>query len=139
VAIAIDADRALVTKLGESVRVFITEVGFVNGSIARQSERFVAVRFPLQPSIERDLLISKLFTLGLDTTDVKASVGSVTVAMLSSIVAARTSIAKTTNNEAGETLALPEQKSAAESLVVRPKAQIKRLVDIGAERRSFAA
>jgi cellulose synthase (UDP-forming) len=139
VAIGVDRDRALVTQLGESVRVFIAEVGFVNGSIARQSEQFVAVRFALQPSIERDLLISKLFTLGLDTTDVQASVGSVTVAMLSSIVVAQTSVAKTEKSESEETSAPAIQRSAPESLVVRPKAQVRRLPDIGAERRSFAA
>jgi cellulose synthase (UDP-forming) len=72
-AVIADVDRALVSKVGENVRVFIAEVGFVGATVVRQAGQFLAVRFNLPPSIERDLLIRKLFTAGLDATTVNAS------------------------------------------------------------------
>ena len=84
-AVIADVDRALVSKVGENVRVFIAEVGFVGATVVRQAGQFLAVRFNLPPSIERDLLIRKLFTAGLDATTVNASAFSSFGAMLLSI------------------------------------------------------
>jgi cellulose synthase (UDP-forming) len=136
-AIVADADRALVTQPDEPVRVFITEVGFINATVVRQSGRFLAVQFALPPSVERALLISKLFTVGLDTADVQATAGAVTVAMLRSIWLAR-SVRMEKAPGGDEIAAAPVEKYAARSLVVLPTRQIRRLVDIGSERRSFA-
>jgi cellulose synthase (UDP-forming) len=135
VAIDADIDRALVTKVGDRVRVFITEVGFVNAKVVRQYDRFLAVHFDLAPSVERDLLISKLFTLGLDTTTVRATAGTVTFAMLRSILTARTG----TRGHEQAVPAVAPKKLPAVSLVVRPAPPMRRLTEIGAERRSFAA
>ena len=67
----VDEDRPLVSQVGQYVRVFVKEVGFVPGRTVRQSNRLIAVQFDLAQSLERDLLISKLFTVGLNTaTDV---------------------------------------------------------------------
>jgi cellulose synthase (UDP-forming) len=138
VAIDVDIDRALVMKVGDPVRVFITEVGFVNAKVVRQSGRFLAVHFDLAPCVERDLLISKLFTLGLDTTTVRATAGAVTLAMLRSILTART---ETRGHElaSGAAPSTALKRSPAVSLVVRPAPPMRRLTEIGAERRSFAA
>ena len=84
-AIIADEDRALVSKVGENVRVFIAEVGFVAATVVRQAGRFLAVHFNLPPCVERDLLIRKLFTAGLDATTVNASAFSSIGAMLMSI------------------------------------------------------
>jgi cellulose synthase (UDP-forming) len=45
----------------------------------------VGIEFELSPSVERDLLIRKLFTSGLDTTNVTTSVLTVTIGMLKRI------------------------------------------------------
>ena len=47
--------------------------------------RQTAIEFELPPSIERDLLIRKLFTSGLDTTAVTASIWAVTIGMIKRI------------------------------------------------------
>jgi cellulose synthase (UDP-forming) len=138
-AVQADIDRALAAKVGDRVRVFITEVGFVNARVVRQSGRLLAIHFDLPPSVERDLLISKLFTLGLDTTAVHATAGMVTVAMLRSILAARTETAKAPEPMDAVTPVPAPRKSPAASLVVRPTPPARRLIDIAAERRSYAA
>jgi cellulose synthase (UDP-forming) len=138
-AIEADVQRALVTKLGDQVRVFIPEVGFVKANVVRQSDRFVAVQFDPQPSMERDLLISKLFTLGLDSTNIQATSGTVTVAMLRSIMSSHVDTPKSGQNEQNDEPAPIFKKSPAVSMIVHPTAQTRRLIDVGAERRSFAA
>ena len=77
-AIIADENRALATEAGEKARVFITEVGFVAATVVRQTGQFLAVHFDLPPCVERDLLIRKLFTAGLDATTVNASAFSST-------------------------------------------------------------
>ena len=88
-ALIADQDRTLVSKVGEQVRVFIVEVGFVAATLVRQAGRLVAVHFDLPPCVERDLLIRKLFTAGLDATTVNASAFSSLGAMLMSIWSTR--------------------------------------------------
>jgi cellulose synthase (UDP-forming) len=137
VAIAVDADADIVTQVGEFARVFIKEVGFVPGRVVRQRDRFVALQFDLPLSVERDLLISKLFTLGLNTTaDVTAS-SAATLAILGSILKVRSPYVRADTRQAGP--AAPPEKLAAESLVVEPTAQKRRLAELGALRRNFAA
>jgi cellulose synthase (UDP-forming) len=138
-AVEADLDRALVTKPGEQVRVFVIEVGFVNATVVRQAGHFVAVHFDQQPSVERELLVSKLFTLGLDTTTVSATLRSATVAMLTSIVVARMDATTRQPDSDGQADVAPAEKLPAVSMVIRPTAQARRLTDIGYERRSFAA
>ena len=134
VAIAVDEDRALPSKIGEHVRVFIAEVGFVAATVVRQTGRLLAVQFDLPPCVERDLLIRKLFTTGLDATTVNASAFSSTGALLMSVWS-------TGRRQAGveppATPALPD-KLPAQSLVVLAQPVPQRLADLAAE-RSIAA
>ena len=89
-------------------------------------------------SVERDLLIRKLFTAGLDTASVSGSLLSVTIGMLKSIWAARTSLpANMPQPHVLETG--PVEKLPAETLVVRPLAQTTRLAELAEERRTLAA
>ena len=100
VAIVVDEDRPLMTEVGShDIRVFIREVGFVPGRIVRQSSRFLALEFDLPKSIERDLLISKLFTCGLDTASAVGSTPAVTIAILRSIVSVRSNEMQIANDE----------------------------------------
>jgi cellulose synthase (UDP-forming) len=88
-ALLADQDRTLVSKVGDNVRVFIVEVGFVAATLVRQAGQLVAIQFDLPPCVERDLLIRKLFTAGLDATTVNASAFSSLGAMLMSIWSTR--------------------------------------------------
>ena len=136
VAVMIDADQEIITQDGEFARVFIKEVGFVPGRVVRQTGRFLALQFDLPQSIERDLLISKLFTLGLDTTSDVSSSSAATIAILGSILNVRSHRFDIDNQDAPTPTG---ERLAAESLVVRPSAQIRRLAELSAQRRSFAA
>ena len=123
-AIIADENRALATHSGERARVFITEVGFVAATVVRQAGQFLAVHFDLPPCVERDLLVRRLFTAGLDATTVHASALSSTAAMLMSIWATGT----TRSNVEVSAPALPPaavEKLPAQSLVVpsRPPAE----------------
>jgi cellulose synthase (UDP-forming) len=134
VAIMVDEDRPLVTQVGQHARVFVREVGFVPGRIVRQSDRFIAVQFDLARSLERDLLISKLFTAGLNTATDVGSAPAATVAILGSIVSVRTYDPRVEVHE----IPLPPVKTlSAESLVVRPSKQVLPWKDIRARRQSF--
>jgi cellulose synthase (UDP-forming) len=135
VAIIADEARAVATKAGEPARIFIAEVGFVAATVIRQTGRFLAVHFHLPPGVERDLLIRKLFTAGLDATAVDASALSATGAMLASIWSTGTTRVEI---EAHTAPALPAEKLPAQSLVVLSQPQPKRLADLAAE-RSIAA
>jgi cellulose synthase (UDP-forming) len=138
VAITVDENRALATKNGQRARVFITEVGFVAATVVRQTGRFLAVHFDLPPCIERDLLVRKLFTAGLNATTVNASAFSSTGAMLMSIWAAGT----TRLDPEPAVQVFPSgltERLPAESLVIPSQSEPKHLANIAAQRRSIAA
>jgi len=136
IAIEADKNRAMVTAAESFVRVFIREVGFVNAQVVRQADRFLALKFDLPHSVERDLLISKLFTLGHNMVDDVVETRSATIAMLTSVFRVRSERMPAQE----ETLASqPAAKLAARSLVVPPSPAPRRLVDVGAQRRTFAA
>jgi len=136
-AIVADENLALATKSGETARVFLAEVGFVSATVVRQTGRFLAVHFDLPPCVERDLLIRKLFTSGLDATTVTASALSSTGAMLMSIWSAggrRLGVEVETTTKP----ALAADKLPAESLVALSRVQPERLAVLAAN-RSIAA
>ena len=135
-----DLNRALPASAGDTVRVFITEVGFIAGTVVRQRERFLGVKFILPASVERDLLIRKLFTAGLDTTFVQTSGWAVTRAMFQTIWQLRTDMLKRTAEKTADVgVALPIQKLPAQSLAISPRPQIVRLSELGEKRRAIAA
>lgn len=134
VGIIADRERALATRVGETARVFIAEVGFVAGTVVRRSGHFVALHFDLQPSLERDLLIRKLFTAGREGVTTNASAFSTMGAMLTRIW----SLGGTHEVELPEVQERPAGKLPPESLVIVPRLKPDRLADIAAE-RSLAA
>jgi cellulose synthase (UDP-forming) len=135
VAIIADQNRALASKVGEDARVFITEVGFVAATVVRQAGRTLAVRFNLPACVERDLLIRKLFTAGLDATTVNASAFSSFSAMLMSIWSTSR---KAPSVEPVAALLMTSDKLPAQSLVVLAQPAAQRLANLAAE-RSVAA
>ncbi len=136
-AIVADQSRALATRSGERARVFITEVGFVAATVVRQAGQFLAVHFDLPPGVERDLLVRRLFTAGLDATTVNASALSSTAAMLMSIWATGTT---RSHAEVGAPALPPAaiEKLPAESLLIASRPAAKRLGSIAAERKIAA-
>jgi cellulose synthase (UDP-forming) len=136
VAIVADENLALATKSGETARVFIAEVGFVSVTVVRQAGRFLAVHFELPPCVERDLLIRKLFTSGLDATTVTASALSSTGAMLMSIWSAAGT--RGAESEPAVVPVLTLEKLPAQSLVVLPTVPPERLAYLAANRSTAA-
>jgi cellulose synthase (UDP-forming) len=136
-AITADQNLALATKARETARVFIAEVGFVRATVVRQDGRFLAVHFDLPPCVERDLLIRKLFTAGLDATTVTATALSSTGAMIMSIWSAGRRPLKV-EVDATTIPLLAADKLPAQSLLVASRRQPIHLAQLAAE-RSIAA
>jgi cellulose synthase (UDP-forming) len=96
------------------------------------------MNFELEPSVERDLLIRKLFTSGLvGTTTVSASAWSVTAAILRSIWSAPSAVQSGDAGAIADQIATPG-KLAAESLVIRPHIGRNRWADLAMQRRTAA-
>ena len=134
IGIVVDSTRALAASVGEQVRVFLPEVGFLEGTATRKSGDFLGVHLNLQPSIERDLMIRKLFTTAVANTSVNISVTRATGMLLKSIWSAPSAAAQIAAEAIPATEKLP-----AESLVVQPSKPITRLEEIVAARRAMAA
>jgi cellulose synthase (UDP-forming) len=133
-------DRALSAGVGDTVRVFITEVGFIAGTVVRQIGRFLGVEFILPASVERDLLIRKLFTAGLDMTYIRTSGWAATRAIFQSIWQLRTDMLnRPAEKTADFVVALPVEKLPAQSLAISPRPQVVRLSELGEKRRAIAA
>jgi cellulose synthase (UDP-forming) len=133
-----DAGIPLALQTGDAIRLFIKEVGFVAGNIVRCSQHALAVHFDLPQSLERDLLIRKLFTAGLDTVEVDTSALASTRALLTSIVTVRTDHA---SNVVSMTPAKPEepvQKLPARSFLIEPQLHDRRLAETAESRREAA-
>ncbi len=135
VAIVADENRAIASKIGEPARVFITEVGFVAATMVRQAGQLLAFQFNLPPCVERDLLIRKLFTAGLDATAASASAFSSTVALLMSIWSVGTSRPDVAPPAIP---VLPSEKPSAQNPIVLAPRQTRSLAELAAE-RSIAA
>ena len=130
----------LSAQVGDRVRVFITEVGFVAGTVVRQSGQLLGVQFNLPASLERDLLIRKLFTGGLDTTLVSVSAWTATRDMLMSIWAMRTEMLERSEHKVPDVaVASLSEKLPAQSIVISPQPRVTRLSDVVEQRRSIAA
>ena len=131
VAIVADENRAIATKIGEPTRVFIAEVGFVAATMVRRAGQLLALQFDLPPCIERDLLIRKLFTAGLDATAVRASAFSSTWALLMSIWSVGTWRPEV---EPLTPPALPSETLSAQNPIVIEPRQAQRLAKLAAQR-----
>lgn len=111
-----------IEAVGQKAKVFIAEVGLIPGRIVRQDQQFLGMRFALEPGLERDLLIRKLFTSGLVATTITATAWSATSAVLKSVWSKRSDM----HDAEVESTVLPEHvgapvKLAAQSLVVAPR------------------
>jgi cellulose synthase (UDP-forming) len=137
VGVALDTAAPADLDAGASIRVFIPEVGLVPGKIARGRGSFVGVQFDLPISIERDLLIRKIFTGGLNTTTVVANAWSVTIGLLRSIWTVRSAV--DTPATPAVPVSAPAEKLPARTLVEPPAPATLRLADLAAERRALAA
>jgi cellulose synthase (UDP-forming) len=133
-----DQGEFLGGKDGEALQVFIPEVGYIPAHIARHSGQLVGVQFDLRPSLERDLLIRKLFTSGLVATTVSASAWSATSAILESIWSTPSAVLGVDTQ--GETVSAPEEsiKLPAETLVVPPHVRQSHWADLAKQRRAVA-
>jgi len=132
--ITVDSTRALAANVGDQVRVFLPEVGFLEGTATRKSGDFLGVHLNLKPSIERDLMIRKLFTSAVTNTSVDISVVGATGMLLKSIWSAPSTTVQTTP----ETMPVVE-KLPAVSLIVQPSKPAAQLEEIVAARRAMAA
>lgn len=119
--IIFDGAGTLSPTAEQEVTVLIGEVGFVRGRVARRDETFLGVEFSLGPSVERDLLVRKLFTSGLVATSIGASAWSATAAILKSIwMAPSTKVSASADHDSPPTPTVSAEKLPTMSLVVRP-------------------
>ena len=133
-----ETSTTLSLQSGDPVQVFIKEVGFIAGTVVRHSQQILAVQFELPPSLERDLLIRKLFTAGLDTVDVSTSAWSSTRAIFKSVWATRTELSNEVQAAPATLVEKPVKKLPAQSLVVEPQPRTRRLSDIAQGRLAAA-
>jgi cellulose synthase/poly-beta-1,6-N-acetylglucosamine synthase-like glycosyltransferase len=124
-------------EVGDVISVFLTEVGFIAGSVVRQDGPMLAVKFDLPPSLERDLLIRKLLTAGHDTKNVNTSSLSASRAMIKSIWSMRTDMQSANTPVASS--ATPADKLPAQSLTIQPRPQALSLSELSESRRALAA
>ena len=123
-------------SIGDPVRLYLKEVGYIPGHIARIRGEDFGIEFELPRSLERDLLIRKLFTSGFDTTAVTTSIWMATIGMLKRIWIV---------NSAAQPMAATgpaptkEEKLAAETLVLIPLTNPTNLSALASERRIEAA
>ncbi len=135
-----DGDPALVASVGRTVRVFIPEVGFIAGTVVRSAGPHLGIQFDLRASVERDLLIRKLFTAGLDTTCVSTSPWKATREMLMAIWGMRTEMLERVTSKVPERpAAVTIERLPAQSLLIAPRPRTVPLTDIVEQRRAMAA
>jgi cellulose synthase (UDP-forming) len=136
--LAIESGRA-VPAPGETVHVYIGEVGSVAGRVVRRDGNFIAVHFDLPPSLERDLLIRKLFTAGRDAISVDTSAWRTTAALVRIIWSHRQSPPVVARDEQPLQPPADTVRLAARSFMIEPRPAPVRFAELGAQRRSRAA
>jgi len=132
-------DEPISGQVGQRLKVFLAEVGFISSRIVRQEREFVGVRFAFEPGVERDLLIRKLFTSGLVATTVSATAWSATTAILKSVWSSPSATHEGESESgapSGDVVA--PAKLAAQSLVVIPRAALNDWTDLATQRRDVA-
>jgi cellulose synthase (UDP-forming) len=134
IALDVAPDRAIMP--GDQMRLFLKGVGFLTGTVARAGGSFLGLHFDLPSSVERDLLIRKIFTSGLDTTAVTVSAWSATFGMLRRIWTVRTTVK---NEVAAAARIAPPEKLPAETFVAPPRLPDHRLADLAEKRSTLAA
>ncbi len=123
-------------KIGDVVRIFISEVGFVVGRIVRSGTTFVGVQFDLPASVERDLLIRKLFTANVSAATVVTTAWSATGAVLASVWTAQTKPAEMVRKR---NVVNTEARLPAAALMVEPELRKQNLDQLSKQRKRIAA
>lgn len=90
--IKLDADWLARFARGDILGLAIGGVGTIKAHIARIGADFIGVQFDLPESIERDLLIRKIFTSGLNAHTATVALHSVTLGMLRRIWSAKMNV-----------------------------------------------
>lgn len=132
------ADRRRIPETGEKMRVHLAEVGFVAGSVTRGKGNFIGIEFDLPVSLERDLLIRKLFTAGRDAVSVSTSALTATAMMFKTVWSQRNVASNTGAAGEDDRLAAVAGKLPAQSLVIAPRHAKIRLAEISDQRRLAA-
>ncbi|WFU43012.1 glycosyltransferase [Bradyrhizobium sp. CB82] len=105
---------------GEPLRVHVAQVGWIDAMVAQQRGQLVGIRFHLPPSLERDLLIRKLFT-GARPRRNGVVACSVNRAMLKNIWLMATPSPDVVINRTKAASFAPAERLPAETLVIRPQ------------------
>src|SRR5207247_1030483 len=114
-------------------------VGFISGTVARHAEPFVAVQFNLPPSMERDLLIRKLFTVALPQIGIGVTSWWEIWETLRSIWKMRSGMLESVAATAAKPAGISTEKLPAQSLVILPRPDAASLAEIANERHARAA
>ncbi|WP_461329619.1 PilZ domain-containing protein [Bradyrhizobium diazoefficiens] len=129
----IDCPRA-----GEPLRVHIAQVGWIDAMVVQQRGHLVGLQFHLPQSLERDLLIRKLFTVArLRGNGVIAC--SVNRAMLKNIWSMAAPLPHIVAGGAKPASFSPTERLPAESLVIRPQPRIDDLAHLAGVRSRHPA
>ncbi len=136
-AIVADTDGASAMRLGESLRVFIGEVGWLDATLIQKTGRILRVSFRLPPSVERDLLIRKLFIGGRRNATAASSAFSATGAMLKSIWSMRVRLPNAASMTSGGPAPSPAERLPAKSLIIQPQPLTADLAELAARRTAI--
>jgi cellulose synthase (UDP-forming) len=117
-------------------RLYIKDVGNIAGRVARVIGNNLGIQFDLPRSVERDLLIRKLFTSGLDTTAVTTSVWAASMGMIERIW-----LVSPSAHHASTAADAPikEERLPAQTLVLLPTSDAHALSSKASERKTSAA
>ncbi|WP_407184606.1 glycosyltransferase family 2 protein [Bradyrhizobium centrosematis] len=123
---------------GEPLRMHIMQVGWVDAMIVQQRGQLIGVQFKLPQSLERDLLIRKLFTVARLKAN-GAVACSVNRAMLKNIWSMAAPLPQIAKNGAKSATLLPAERLPAESLLIRPQPRIDDLARLAGVRSGHPA
>lgn len=139
--ITLEPDRLAQFSTGDVVGIAIAGVGTIKAFVARVGAAFIGVQFDLAESLERDLLIRKIFTSGLNAHTATVALHSVTFGMLRRIWSARMEIRKsleTGTPPERAPAAATEEKLPAETFLLQPKRATISLAELAADRQIAA-
>ncbi|MBR0960106.1 glycosyltransferase [Bradyrhizobium japonicum] len=120
-------------RSGEPLRVHIMQVGWIDAMVVQQRGQFVGMQFKLPQSLERDLLIRKLFTVARLRENC-AIAWSVNRTMLKSIWSMAAPLPQIETSGAKPAAPSPAERLPAESLVIRPQRRIADLAHLAGAR-----
>lgn len=121
---------------GTVMRAFLPEVGYIEAVIVRIDKGLIGIQFRLPASVERDLLIRKLFTGNMNTATEAGGLFHATFGLVKSIWTLKSMKPAVQSDESGE---LHDGILAPQSRVFAPDSEPPPLTELAAQRREFAA